>query len=118
MDGQRGKDGRATRCDVERHGHAGDADRDLAVGRRGRFDVDRTRSVDIVGKDGPRVCSEQLSGDEDACDDGAVLLLHGGVGDDALVDPTVEDLECLAARGGNGCRALSSARAQSSQVIT
>ena len=85
MDGQRGKDGRATRCDVERHGHAGDADRDLAVGRRGRLDVDRTRAVDIVGKDGLRVCSEQLSGDEDACDDGAVLLLHGGVGDDALV---------------------------------
>ena len=77
----------ASRCDVERHGHAGDADRDLAVGRRRRLNVDRTRAVDIVGKDGPRVCSEQLSGDEDACDDGAVLLLNGGVGDDAPVEP-------------------------------
>ena len=111
-DGQRGKDGRATRCDVEWHGHAGDADRDVAVRRRGRLNVDRTRVVDIVGKDGLRVCSEQMSGDEDACDDGAVLLLHGGVGDDAPFEPNVEDLECLAARGGDGCRALSSARAQ------
>ena len=38
--------------------------------------------------------------DEDTFDDGAVLLLHGGVGDNAYVEPIVEDLECLAARGG------------------
>ena len=38
--------------------------------------------------------------DEDTFDDGAVLLLHGGVGEYACVEPTFEDLECLAARGG------------------
>ena len=37
--------------------------------------------------------------DEDTFDDGAILLLHGGVGDNASVEQTVEDLECLAARG-------------------
>ena len=38
--------------------------------------------------------------DEERFDDGAVLLVHGGVGDHASVEPTVEDLEWLAARGG------------------
>ena len=37
--------------------------------------------------------------DEDTFDDGAVLFLHGGVGEYACVEPTFEDLECLAARG-------------------
>ena len=88
------------RPDVEHARRCADLDRCVAVELHRQRYVALRVVVDRLGKDGPRVYFEELSGRRRRFDDGAVLLVHGGVGDHASVEPIVEDLECLAARGG------------------
>ena len=98
--GERRDRGRAMQRDVEHARRCADPDRHVAV------ELHRQRHVALcvlsteLAKMARAYTVKSSVEDEDTFDDGAVLLQHGGVGDHADVEPTFEDFECLAARGG------------------